>query len=155
MRQGEIVIGIILFIISLVVIIQSSAFTEAVTMAKTLSPAFYPRLLALCLMICSILLVLNALRVSTRIKPKISWGKWHSGLLFLALMLFQYFTFEKLGYFPSTFITLASMIYLLKLPLWKSVLVSACFLLFVYVFFVKIVGLRLPMEFLPMIFRSS
>ena len=155
MRRGEIIIGAVLVLLCAGVWIESVKFSSGTGMVKTLSPAVYPRLVGTLLGIAGLFLMTAALRRPREKSQQVGRGNWPKVFLGLGLMLFQAFTFDALGYFPSTFLIIAAMIVALQVKLWKSLLITGGFLVFVYLFFVQLIGLRLPMDFLPFLFSGS
>jgi len=153
MRRGEIITGVFLILLSIAVWFNSAKFVSGARIIRTLSPAFYPRLLALCIVLCAVLLIVKASRAPEG-GGAIPWGQWHKVLMGSIIMVFYAFIFEDLGFFPATWISLVVMMRMLRVSWWNICIVPSAFLLFVYIFFVKIIGLRLPMDFLPVIFNS-
>jgi hypothetical protein len=66
-------------------------------------------------------------------------------------MLFQALTFEELSVFLSAGLTLPALLWLAGVKPKMILIVTTCFLLFVYVFFILILRVHFPMQFLPTI----
>lgn len=152
MRQGEIIISLCLIAVSAAIWISTAGFVPETSMAsmnRTLGAAFYPRLVAACMFACSLLLLLRALRVSAG-TASVSWNRWQAVPLAAAVMLLQAATFEELSWIPSAWLTLFLLMRMTKVRWWQSLAIPAGFIVFVYLFFILLLRLQFPTEFLPM-----
>jgi hypothetical protein len=154
MRRGEIIVALFLVAVCVAAWISSAGFVAETAMVRTLSPAFYPRVLVAGLTFCAILMLVRAYRTRTS-EITVAWGQWYNVLVASGVMFLQVFTFEELGCFPSAWIALFLLMRITHVPLGKSVLISSAFLVFVYLFFVLLLKLQFPMEFLPTLLRGE
>ena len=155
MRQGEIVISLVLIGLGVMVWVSSAAFRPETSMASmnlTLGAGFYPRLLATCLIFCAVLLLLRALSGSSS-QTVVQWHRWYAVPMASGVMLFQVWTFEILGWIPSAWITLFLLMLMTRVKLWKTIVIPTGFILFVYLFFILLLRLQFPGALLPVLFR--
>jgi len=151
MRQGEIIISLFLVGVGVTIWISSAGFVPETSMAsmnRTLGAAFYPRLIVSCIVFCSLLLLLRALRARSS-QAAIVWGRWYNVPLAVGVMLFQVLTFEELSWIPSAWLTLFLLMRMTRVRLWKSLVIPVGFIIFVYLFFILLLRLQFPTEFLP------
>ncbi len=151
MRRGEMLIALSMIGMSIAAWISSSSFVAETAMVRTLSPALYPRLLLVGISFCAVLLLVRAFRGRTG-EGAVAWGQRYKVPLATGVMFLQVFTFEELGVFPSAWIALMLLMWITRVPLRMRLLVCSGFLVFVYLFFILLLRLRLPMEFLPTLF---
>ena len=154
MRQGEIIISLFLIGFGVTIWISSAGFVSETSMAsmnRTLGAAFYPRLIVGCIVFCSTLLLVRALRARSS-QGAIVWGRWYSVPIAVGVMLFQVLTFEELSWIPSAWLTLFMLMRMTRVQLWKSLVIPSGFIIFVYLFFILLLQLQLPTEFLPTLF---
>ncbi len=69
--------------------------------------------------------------------------------LCMGAMAFQVISFEELGFFPSIWIGLTAFLVALRVSLTTGAMVATGFVIFVYFFFIRLLQLQLPQEFLP------
>ena len=153
MRQGEIIISLFLIGVGVTIWISSAGFvpeTSMASMTRTLGAAFYPRLIVGCIVFCSTLLLLRALRARSS-QASIVWDRWYTVPIAAGVMLFQVLTFEELSWIPSAWLTLFLLMRMTRVRLWKSLVIPTGFIIFVYLFFVLLLRLQFPTEFLPML----
>ena len=151
MRQGEIIISLFLIAVGIAVWISTANFVSETSMASmnlTLGAAFYPRLIVGCIVFCSILLLVRAFRARTS-QISIAWERWYNVPVAVGIMLFQVVSFEELSWVPSAWLTLFLMMRLTRVKLWKSLAIPLGFIIFVYLFFILLLRLQFPSEFLP------
>ncbi len=151
MRQGEIIIALVLMGVGVSIWISTAGFvpeTSMASMTRTLGAAFYPRLIAGCMAFCAALLLLRALRNRSSATP-VDWHRWYSVPVAVGVMLFQVLTFEELSWIPAAWLTLFLLMRMTRVRLWKSLVIPAGFIVFVYLFFILLLRLQLPAEFLP------
>lgn len=152
MRIGEIVIGAALMVVSAGVWIVSGDFEMGSTLVgnKTLSPSYYPRLLAVGIGVCAVLLMCGSLS-PRKDAEEVTWKRGATMALCMGAMAFQVISFEELGFFPSVWIGLTAFFVALRVSLATGAMVATGFVVFVYLFFVRLLQLQLPQEFLPSI----
>ncbi|MGY8990795.1 MAG: tripartite tricarboxylate transporter TctB family protein, partial [Rhodospirillales bacterium] len=129
---------------------ETNSFEPESGMVKTLGPAIFPRILLGGIIIGSLMIIVQAWRSNNT--DTVSFGPWFKIPLATALMLFQALAFEELGAFVAAGITLPSLLWVTGVQPKKILIVTACFLLFVYVFFILILRVHFPLQFLPTIF---
>ena len=151
MRQGEIVIALLLIGVSAAIWIGSAGFVpenkygehESHARRGLLSPPGCR---------CHRILFNSAAAArlqGTQQQGPIAWKRWYYVPITFGAMLFQVFTFEELGWMPSVWITLFLLMRLTRVRIWKSIFIPIGFIIFVYLFFVLLLRLQLPTEFLP------
>ncbi len=148
MRRGEILIALFLIVVSVAAWISSAGFVAETAMVRTLSPAFYPRLVVGGIIFCALLMLVRARHARTR-EATVAWGQWYKVPLAAGAMFLQVFSFEELGVFPSAWISLVLLMWITRVRLRMNLLISTGFLVFVYLFFVLLLQLKFPTEFLP------
>ena len=152
MRPGEIIISLFLIGVGVMVWISSLGFVPETSMAsmnRTLGAAFYPRLVVGGMVFCSVLLLLRALRAPGSSQSAVVRRRWHAVPLAAGVMLLQVLTFEELGWIPSAWLTLFLLMRMTRVKFWKSVVIPVGFIVFVYLFFILLLRLQFPTEFLP------
>ena len=154
MRRGDIVIGGLLVLLSVAVWVGAASFEAGTAMVKTFSPAYYPRFVAGTIAFCAILNMLRSYRTPAD-GIAAEWGNWRKLLHCTVVMTFQLLTFEEAGFFPSTWVSLTLLLWILNVRPVRCILISSGFVLFVYLFFVRLLQLQLPMEFFPAFFGYS
>ncbi len=114
---------------------------------ETAGPAMIPRLWISCLVVLCSALLFFTIQGKADKDPKA--GRIGFVLLGIGCMAAYFFAIQTIGYFISSFIFLAGMMYLLscRKPL-VIVLVSTGWLFFSYVVFYKLLYIQLPLGFL-------
>ena len=150
MRIGEILIGVTLLVVCVAVWVISGNFEMGSTLVgnKTLSPSYYPRLLAVGIAICAVLLICRNLSPKKHFED-VTWGRSTTMALCMGAMAFQVISFEELGFIPSIWIGLTAFLVALRVSLTTGAMVATGFVIFVYFFFIRLLQLQLPQEFLP------
>lgn len=151
MYRGEIIISLFLIAVGITVWVSSAGFVPETSMASmnlTLGAAFYPRLIVMCIVFCSTLLLVRGLRARSS-KVSVNWDRWYNIPIAVGIMLFQVLSFEELSWIPSAWLTLFFLMRLTRVKLWKSLAIPFGFIVFVYLFFVLLLRLQFPTEFLP------
>ena len=121
-------------------------YVEANSMVA--SARLFPQIVAVLVFVLSIVMAFNAWRAAP---PEASGTKINvKRLVTYALMLAVYiFTTEKVGYFITTPIfMIVSYLYLKAAGLVKAVLITAAFMVFVYLLFVQFLNLPVPLGLL-------
>ncbi|MGI9352669.1 MAG: tripartite tricarboxylate transporter TctB family protein [Rhizobiaceae bacterium] len=147
MRGGEIIVALILLAFCVAAWIISDSFKPETAMVRTLSPAFFPRVLIVGISLCAIFLLAKNL-----IKPvssELDWGLWYKIPVVAAVMFLQVFLFEHIGALPSAWICLVLLLLITGVRLTTSLIVACGFLIFVYIFFILVLRVPLPMELFP------
>ncbi len=150
LRGGEIIVSLLLIAMSIWAWLETNNFEPESGMVNTLGPAIFPRILLGGIAIGSVMIILQAWRSNNT--DTVSFGPWFKIPLATALMLFQALTFEELGVFVAAGITLPALLWITGVPPKKILIVTACFFLFVYIFFILILRVHFPLQFLPTIF---
>ena len=149
LRGGEILVALLLIVMCILAWIETNSFEPESGMVKTLGPAIFPRILLGGIAIGSVMIIVQALRSSNT--DTVSWGPWYKIPLATCLMLFQALTFEELSAFVAAGMTLPALLWVAGVKPKMILIVTAGFLLFVYLFFVFLLRVHLPMQFLPTI----
>ena len=148
MRGSEIIVALVLLVLCVFGWVESNSFKPETAMVRTLSPAFFPRALLIGLAICSLLMIVkNILYHSTH--PPLNWGLWYKIPIVVLVMFLQVVLFEELGALPSAWICLVILLLISGVSFFRGLIISFAFLLFVYVFFILLLRVRLPMELFP------
>lgn len=147
MRGGEILVALVLLALSIAGWIISDSFKPETAMVRTLSPAFFPRVLLVGISLCAVLMI--AKNVINPAETEMNWGLWYKIPLVVAVMFFQVLLFEVIGALPSTWICLVLLLLITGVRFSTSLIVACGFLLFVYVFFILLLRVPLPMEIFP------
>lgn len=149
LRGGEILVALLLIAVSILAYIETYNFVAELGMVKTLGPAIFPRILLGGIVILSLGIIVQAVR--SKGTDTVSFGPLHKIPLATCVMLFQALTFEHLTAFVSAGLTLPTLLWIAGNKPKTIIVVTASFLLFVYVFFILILRVPLPMQFLPTI----
>jgi hypothetical protein len=149
LRGGEILVALLLIVMSILAWIETNSFEPETGMVRTLGPAIFPRILLIGISLGSIGIIIQALR--SKSTDTVSFGPWHKIPIAFCMMLFQALTFEELSVFLSAGLTLPALLWLAGVKPKMILIVTTCFLLFVYVFFILILRVHFPMQFLPTI----
>ena len=147
-RGGEILVALFLIAFSVLGYIETTNFDTETGMVKTMGPAFFPQILLGSIAILSAMLVIQSFR-NKEDKSVVTWGKWNKVPLAAVVMLFQALTFEELSTFVAAGITLPTLLWVAGVKPKIILFVTIGFLLFVYFFFIVILRVPLPMQFLP------
>lgn len=125
-------------------------FVEAHNMPATAS--FFPKILAVLVALFSILMIAGAVRDAKKINPaeegaeKINLTRVAAFVAGIALYI--YFI-PKVGYFIATPLFMIMMYaYLRAISLWKSIVISVCFSVFIYCLFVWFLKLPIPLGYM-------
>ena len=147
MRGGEIIVALILLALCIAAWIISDSFKPETAMVRTLSPAFFPRVLIIGICLCSLFLI--AKNLVNQSSSEINWGLWYKIPVVAAVMFLQVFLFEHIGALPSAWICLVLLLLITGVRLTMSLIIACGFLVFVYIFFILILRVPLPMELFP------
>lgn len=152
MRRSDIVISLFLILISVAIWVNTAHLKSGIEEFETIMGAgTYPRFLALGIAsVAFAMLIARAVVRPSRKRETISWGSWYKVFLGAAIMFAQAFLLEEIGYFASSLICIAVLMWILSVSCWRSIIFSAAFLFFVYLFFFQFIGIRLPVK-LPFI----
>ena len=142
MRVGQSVLALALLALAAVLIRQTRAFPPAPA-GIPVGAADYPRAILLFIAALCLLMIVEAWRRPAT--EPLYFGAWRvvaaSAILFAAYVEMV----ARFGYFPPTVVYLLLMLRLLQVRRWLHVAITTlAFTLFVYVFFVRILGLPLP-----------
>ena len=151
MRKADIIIALFLLLICVAIWVNTAHFKGGIEEFDTMGAGTYPRFLALGIasFACAMLISRAAVRPSRK-RETVSWGSWYKVSLGAAVMFAQAFLLEEIGYFTSSLICIAALMWILSVSWWRSIIFSAVFLFFVYLFFFQFIGIRLPVK-LPFI----
>ncbi|MGI9351476.1 MAG: tripartite tricarboxylate transporter TctB family protein [Rhizobiaceae bacterium] len=147
MRGGEIIVALILLAFCVAAWIISDSFKPETAMVRTLSPAFFPRVLIVGISLCAIFLL--AKNLINPVSSQMNWGLWYKIPIVTVVMFLQVFLFELIGALPSAWICLVLLLLITGVRLTTSLIVACGFLIFVYIFFILILRVPLPMELFP------
>ena len=148
MKGGEIFVALVLIGFCILGWIETTNFDVEVSMTNTLGPAIFPQILLGGITAGSLFLIVQAMRDKLD-RGNVKWGKLSKVFLAAGAMLFQALTFEELSTFVAAGITLPTLLWIANVKPKAILGVTIGFLLFVYVFFVLILRVPLPMQFLP------
>jgi hypothetical protein len=148
MKGGEILVALVLIGFCILGWIETTNFDVEVSMTNTLGPAIFPQILLGGITAGSLFLIVQAMRDKLD-RGNVKWGKLSKVFLAAGAMLFQALTFEELSTFVAAGITLPTLLWIANVKPKAILGVTIGFLLFVYVFFVLILRVPLPMQFLP------
>ena len=143
----EVFSGILLLLFSATVIAISMTFPGAVSGGRWIpGPGFFPILLAVVIAVCSVFLVKDGLSGWKKDEGNsISWG-W--GTLNVPIIIFSLVVYavmmQWLGYILSTLIFSILLMVRMKAGWFRSSLVSACVVLFIFVIFSRVFKIQLP-----------
>ena len=147
-RGGEIIVALFLIFGSILGWIETTNFEVEPGMVKTLGPAFFPQMLFAGIILLSIALILQALFTASATET-ISWGYWYKVPLAASVMLFQALTYEELSTFVAVGISLPLLLWIAGVKPWNILVVTVSFLIFIYLFFILLLRVPLPLQFLP------
>lgn len=147
LRGGEILVALLLIVMSILAWIETYNFVPESGMVKTLGPAIFPRILLIGISAGAVGIIIQSLRSHNT--DTVSFGPWHKIPTAFCLMLFQALTFEELSVFISAGLTLPALLWIAGVKPKMILIVTAAFLLFVYIFFILILRVHFPMQFLP------
>ncbi len=150
MKGGEFLVALLLILICIFGWIETQNFDVEVSMTNTLGPAIFPQILFGGIIGGALFLIVQVMRDKSD-RGTVKWGKSSKVFLAAGAMLFQALTFEELSTFIAAGITLPTLLWIADVKLKTILGVTIGFLLFVYVFFVLILRVPLPMQFLPTI----
>jgi hypothetical protein len=150
MKGGEILVALVLIVICILGWIETTNFDVETGMVKTLGPAIFPQILLGGIIAGSLFLIFQAVRDQLD-RGTVKWGKSSKVFLAAGAMLFQALAFEELSTFVAAGITLPTLLWIANVKPKSILVVTASFLIFVYVFFILILRVPLPMQFLPTI----
>ena len=148
MKGGEILVALVLIGFCILGWIETTNFDVEVSMTNTLGPAIFPQILLGGITAGSLFLIVQAMRDKLD-RGNVKWGKLSKVFVAAGAMLFQALTFEELSTFVAAGITLPTLLWIANVKPKAILGVTIGFLLFVYVFFVLILRVPLPMQFLP------
>jgi hypothetical protein len=148
MKGGEILVALVLIGFCILGWIATTNFDVEVSMTNTLGPAIFPQILLGGITAGSLFLIVQAMRDKLD-RGTVKWGKLSKVFLAAGAMLFQALTFEELSTFVAAGITLPTLLWIANVKPKAILGVTIGFLLFVYVFFILILRVPLPMQFLP------
>jgi hypothetical protein len=148
MKGGEILVALVLIGFCILGWIETTNFDVEVSMTNTLGPAIFPQILLGGITAGSLFLMVQAMRDKLD-RGNVKWGKLSKIFLAAGAMLFQALTFEELSTFVAAGITLPTLLWIANVKPKAILGVTIGFLLFVYIFFVLILRVPLPMQFLP------
>ena len=147
---GEILVALLLIVMCIFAWLETNTFEPESGMVNTLGPAIFPRILLGGITIGSVMIIFQALRNRDG-TASVSFGPWHKIPMAACLMLFQALAFEELSAFVAAGLTLPALLWITGVKPKTNLFVTACFLLFVYLFFILLLRVPLPMQFLPTI----
>jgi tripartite tricarboxylate transporter TctB family protein len=142
MRVGQTLLGLGLLALSGFLIWETRTFPPAPP-GIPVGPADYPRAVLLFIAALSVLMILQAWRAPARETLHFAGRRYVLGSVILFAAYIELVTL--FGYFPATVAYLPVTLCLLRVRRLGPVLVTSLgFILFIYVFFVRILGLPLP-----------
>lgn len=147
-KGGEILVALFLIVGSILGWVETAKFEVEPGMVKTLGPAFFPQILFTGIALLAIALIIQTAR-TTPATDMVQWGYWYKVPLAAGVMLFQALAFEELSTFVAVGISLPLLLWVAGVKFKNIFLVTASFLIFVYLFFVLLLRVPLPMQFLP------
>ena len=150
MKGGEIIVALVLIAICIFGWIETKNFDVEVSMVNTLGPAIFPPILISGITAGSLFLIFQVMRDKSD-RGTVKWGKISKVFLASGAMLFQALTFEELSTFVAAGITLPTLMWIANVKPKAILSVTIGFFLFVYIFFILILRVPLPMQFLPTI----
>lgn len=117
---------------------------------QVVNAGFVPKLLALFLVICASILIIQSFTTNTE---KISFSLKSKGAFSIALVLFLMVLYRYLlnfiGFEISTIFLLSAFMYIFELKDWRKMLgVSTVTMLMIYYIFILILNVPLPLRFL-------
>ncbi len=149
-KGGEIIVALSLIVASIFGWIETTNFNVETGMVKTLGPAFFPQLLLAGIALLSVALIIQSVRMTPAAGP-VEWGYWYKVPLAAGAMLFQALAFEELSAFVAVGISLPLLLWIAGVRPKNIIFVTASFLIFVYLFFILLLRVPLPLQFLPTI----
>jgi hypothetical protein len=142
MRVGQTLLGVGLLALSGFLIWQTRAFPPAPP-GIPVGPAGYPRAVLLFIAGLSVLMILQAWRATAAEALHFAGRRYALGSVILFAVYVK--LVALFGYFPATAAYLPATLCLLRVRRLGPILVTSLgFILFVYLFFVRILGLPLP-----------
>lgn len=148
LKGGELIAALFLIVGAIAGWIATLNFEVEPGMVKTLGPAFFPQILLTGIAVFSVALIIQTMRNKDK-AVTITWGRWRKVPLAAVVMMFQAFTFEELSTFVSAGITLPLLLWIAEVRPKNILIVTVSFLVFVYLFFILLLRVPLPMQFLP------
>ena len=147
MKFNDALSGLLLLLLAVAVLVNISGFPTIP--GQNIGPAAFPGLLAWLLLLCSVLLIVRALRASVR-PPLIELGAWirspyhvRNFVITTGCLLFYIFASEFLGFLICAFAILCTMFWALKVRGRLIVPIALGVTMLIHTVFYK--GLRVPL----------
>lgn len=157
MRFNDAVSGVVLIGFAVMVALATRSFPEMP--GQNYGPALFPRILAAGLAVCGVVLVRSGLRdrASQPLLALDDWARSGRGLSALALtiagLLFYIVASEQLGFIPTAFLMVATVMIRLRGRWISSLLIAAAVVLVVHRIFYGLLLVPLPWGVLePLVF---
>jgi hypothetical protein len=147
LRGGEIVFSAVVLAICAAAWLDTGTFVNRVALIQTLSPALFPRILIAGLAASTALLLARAV-IAPENRP-LTWGHMGRVTAAAAVMFAQAFLFDQVGALPTACVGVAALLWIAGINWRMTILLATGFLAFVYLFFIVLLRVQLPMEFFP------
>lgn len=147
LRGGEIVFATAVLVVCGAAWLDTAKFVNRVALIQTLSPALFPRILIVGLAASAALLLARAV-IAPQNRP-VTWGHLGRVAAAGAVMFAQAFLFDEVGALPTAWVGVAALLWIAGVSWRMTILLATGFLAFVYLFFIVLLRVQLPMEFLP------
>lgn len=156
-KWGNILIGIVLCIVSLVFYLSSLGLNVQSRINTLVGPRWAPQLYAIILFCLSLGLIFKYARVNNpslhenESQVASTLNEWPMVLAVIIIGAVYVWAMPRMGYFESSLVFFIILLRLLKVRSWLTVIgFTAIFLLFVWVVFVKALMISLPVGLLQL-----
>ena len=148
MKVNDAVFGLLFVALGAAVLLAIQGFPKIP--GQPVGPALFPGLIAVGLCATGVLLMVRGWRLRSE-QPWLAWDDWVRSprhvlalAVLLASILFYLFAADKLGFLPTATLVLMAMFVVLRVPVWRALLVAVIATLVIHFAFYKLLRVPLP-----------
>jgi len=148
MKLNDAIFGLVLLALGATVLISVQVFPKIP--GQPVGPALFPGLIAAGLCITGILLIVHGVRDRAN-QPWLVWDDWVRSprhavalLVLLGSVVFYIAASNRLGFLPTAVIILVALFSVLRVPLWRALLIAVIAAVLVHFAFYKLLRVPLP-----------
>jgi putative tricarboxylic transport membrane protein len=147
-KLNDAIFGLVLLVLGAAVLISVQVFPKIP--GQPVGPALFPGLIAAGLCIAGVLLMVNGVRDRAN-QSWLVWDDWVRSprhvvglLVLLGAIVFYIVAADRLGFLPTAVLILVALFSVLRVPLWRAVLIAVIAAVLVHFAFYKLLRVPLP-----------